>query len=78
LSHINASIAELNAYRVPLENGHHGIKPPRPATAPGADFITYFHGPSTFQDIKLEILGALEKDSVVGRIFRWPECIVTG
>lgn len=78
LPHVNAAIGEFNAYELLLANGHYGVSPPGRPAATGADFITYFHGSSLPADAKAAVSHALLKKSIVGRIFRWPECIVTG
>jgi hypothetical protein len=77
LPHVNAAIGEINAYELLLANGHYGISPPGRPAAVGADFITYFHG-LRLDDPEAAVSQALLKNSIVGRIFRWPECIVTG
>jgi hypothetical protein len=78
LSHVNAAIGEINAYEMLLGNGHYGVSQPGRPTAAGADFITYFHGSPLAGDIRPAVRQALLNASIVGRIFRWPECIVTG
>src|SRR6185295_7940080 len=75
LGHVNAAIGESNAYDLLLGNGHHGVLPPGRPAAPGVDFITYFHGSPLSGDVKAAVSQALAKGSIVGRIFRWPECI---
>jgi hypothetical protein len=80
LSHINATIAEFNAYQLLCANGHIGIREPGRPTAVDANFITYFHGSPITQniDIQTAMANALSSGSIVGRIFRWPSCVVSG
>jgi hypothetical protein len=75
--HVNGAIAELNGHAIIVAAGHHSILEPGRTTAGGVDFITYYHGPVPPQDWKAAIEDALKHHRVIGRIFRWPSCVVT-
>lgn len=77
LRHINGQIGECNSYQMLLKNGHYGIAPPGPTSATGSDYITYFHEDPMTGDVMGFIYDALNHNRIIGRIFRWPECIVT-
>jgi hypothetical protein len=78
LTHINGSLGELRAYGILCDNGHVGLSAPRAVTEKGVDFVTYFHGPHPLHDLGTEIRTALESGAIVGRVFKWPECIISG
>ena len=79
ISHINGAIAEINSHRLLVRHGHYSILAPGRTTAGGVDYITYFHyGKSRPANWRKAAWKALVADRVVGRIFRWPMCEVTG
>lgn len=81
-NHVNGSIGELRAYYALIDAGHFGVLKPGKVTEPGVDFITYLPLPEQL-GVKDErtmmnlALSAVAAEAIVGRIFRWPECIVT-